>query len=286
MHVDYIDTPASPPLHFMVFARVLAYRPWVSSREIPYTALAVMWFLLCTYIVCLANSYMDVNNPSVNRNDRSFSRLPDALIDWVYPTYKTWNLPENLPDTLVQISTALMFLRIVLGGRKAATLMRRAMYVSGVVYLIRAPFIVMTALPNPLESCQSTPNPNHFYDALLLMAQLRYSCGDVFYSGHTILFMVCCLIWYDFALFNSRADTLVKATAVLWGLFCHFILITSSYHYTVDVVIAICIVLFFWKSFCYLATTSTFDSTNISRLVLFLDQERYTCSADTPMSHV
>ncbi|KAJ9086951.1 hypothetical protein DSO57_1038202 [Entomophthora muscae] len=86
----------------------------------------------------------------------------------------------------------------------------------------------------PTRVMPATPNPNHFYDALLLMAQLRYSCGDVFYSGHTILFMVCCLIWYDFALFNSRADTLVKATAVLWGLFCHFILITSSYHYTVE----------------------------------------------------
>ncbi|KAI0240093.1 hypothetical protein L0F63_001024 [Massospora cicadina] len=214
--------------------------------------------------------------------EREDARLPDALMDLAYPSYQKSGLPIDLPDTLVQISMALVFLRILLCGRLSATVLRRVLYVCGLVYLIRAPFIMITALPNPLITCTSTPNPNRFYDAFLLMTQQRYSCGDVLYSGHTIIFMACCLVWFDYQLTESVLDWAVRVVFVLWGIFCHLILIISTYHYTVDVVVAMLIVLFFWKAFHHLATTETFDGTYISRFILFLDQERYSRASIIP----
>ncbi|KAJ9065661.1 hypothetical protein DSO57_1017235 [Entomophthora muscae] len=272
--------------YYMLATNLLNYRPWVSGRELPYTALAVLWFLVCAYIVCLANSYMDINNPSVAKKGADFYRLPDILIDLAFPTYKKWELPDTLPDTLVQVSTVFIFIRVLLGGQKAMLLLRRVLYTCGIVYLVRAPFIIMTVLPNPLEWCMSEPNPNHFYDALLLMAQVRYSCGDVLYSGHTIIFMICCLVWHDYSLFNNAMDHLIKAIAIMWGLFCLLILVISSYHYTVDVVVALLIVLFTWKAFYCLATTNIFDDTLASRIVLFFDQERYTYSCKHPTHNI
>ncbi|KNE61821.1 hypothetical protein AMAG_07098 [Allomyces macrogynus ATCC 38327] len=163
---------------------------WRSFYDLQLTLGAFVFIVICTYITCLANSTVDRTNPNNLLPIDQRRPLDDPAMHATFKLYRETGLPRNLSDTLVQLAAAMIILRGVTYGRYGCTVLRRAFYVGGIIYLLRAPTVLMTVLPNPLLDCVSHPNQNLFVDALLLLVQARYSCGDVFFSGHSIFYVV------------------------------------------------------------------------------------------------
>ncbi|KAL1920653.1 uncharacterized protein VTP21DRAFT_1030 [Calcarisporiella thermophila] len=259
-----------------VIDRIKAYRPWYSPRDGLHALFpGLVYFLICLYVACLANAYMDRKNGSNYLPASQRYRLPDPLMDSTYSGFQKSGLPTNLADTLVTVCAGLILLRILLGGRRTCIIARRAFFVVGSMYLFRAPFIVMTVLPNPLFSCQPSPRDSVWYDALVLLSQSRVSCGDVFYSGHTILFMVSALVWVEYPLGLHRLlHYLLCILIVLLSIFGAISLVISAYHYTMDVSVAVVFVFVTWKFYHLVVKTIYFDNTWYGKFLLWFDGER------------
>ncbi|KAI0244301.1 hypothetical protein L0F63_005198, partial [Massospora cicadina] len=240
------------------------FRLWRDRKEVFNTLLAIIWFAFCTYVVCLANAYLDRTYPT----STNFSRLPDPLLEGLAPYYVNSGLAPDLADKLVKMAPLIIFLRPLLMGEHALLILRRQLFVIGTCYLVRTPFVLMTVLPNPLASCRSAPSTNLFYYALLLFAQVRSSCADVLFSGHTIMFAVAALSW-------STYPVSLITTWLAW-LFCSFgilVLIASTYHYTVDCVVGVLVVSLIWKLYHFIVTTHYVDHTLYAKALRYLDAD-------------
>lgn len=247
------------------------FRLWEDRREPLLTTLAGLWLALCIYVVCLANAYLDRYNPSLYSFKRT--RLPDPLLDFLSPYYLGSGLSPDLADTLAQLGPLIIFLRPLLMREKALLVLRRQLFIIGTCYLIRAPFVLMTVLPNPLTSCKTQITSSLFYDAFLQFAQLRTSCGDVLFSGHTIVFLIAGLSWSTYPL--SPITTWIAWIFTSLGI---TVLVASTYHYTVDCVVGVIVVSLVWKLYHFVVTTDYCDGCLSRALRLFDgDHLRSTC---------
>lgn len=121
--------------------------------------------------------------------------------------------------------------------------LRRWLVVMGALYVFRGISLVITTLPSPLfDNCQPPDAALHGSPAArfgFLFQQVGGNitpCTDNIFSGHTSVVMSCAVLWRTHSrirpVFTWMVSTLVLAT-MLMILFTHF-------HYTVDVLLAIC----------------------------------------------
>ncbi|KAJ3359768.1 hypothetical protein GGF32_009003 [Allomyces javanicus] len=143
---------------------------WRSFYDVQLTLGAFAFIVICTYITCLSNSTVDRTNPNNLLPIDQRRPLDDPAMHATFKLYRETGLPRNLSDTLVQLAAAMIILRGVTYGRYGCTVLRRAFYVGGIIYLLRAP-TVLSAYST--STCVSHPNPNLFVDALLLLVQAR-----------------------------------------------------------------------------------------------------------------
>ncbi|KAI0244030.1 hypothetical protein L0F63_003325, partial [Massospora cicadina] len=220
--------------------RMRNYRPWFTTREIPLTLFAVAWFLLCTFLTSLVNVYLDRTNPFLVPPPSQRLRLPDPLLDAIYPEYLRAKLAPDWPDTLVHVAPVIMLLRVVLGGKEACWILRQLGYMVGTGYLIRLFFVSMTILPNSNVNCAFSIGSSLLHDTLQVMLQRKQTCGDVVFSGHTIMFMSASLVWVNNPLeWLEKRKPSVNLLTLIYSFVGVFSLIASSYHYTIDCVLSV-----------------------------------------------
>ncbi|KAJ9074250.1 hypothetical protein DSO57_1008238 [Entomophthora muscae] len=242
------------------------FRLWTNRREFLNTSLVAAWVALCLYVVCLANAYLDRINPSLY--SLHHPRLPDPLLDFLSPYYLRSGLAPDLADQLVQFGPVFILLRPLLMREKALLVLRRQFFIIGACYLVRAVFVLITILPNPLASCKTKLSNSIFYDAFLQFIQLRTSCGDVLFSGHTIVFLISALSWstYPFSLITTCIAWAFASLGIM-------VLIASTYHYTVDCVVGVMVVSLIWK--LYHSTVTSHHDNSFSKLLYQLDAEHH-----------
>ncbi|KNE55503.1 hypothetical protein AMAG_01391 [Allomyces macrogynus ATCC 38327] len=221
---------------------VWAYTRWPPWRRAVWTdvkllGVSFVWFFVTMYINCLANSTVDRINPNTILPVDQRKVLQDPTIDKLGHGFFHSGLPRDLPDLLVRVAGALIVVRAAISGRQALTIFRRFLYVAGAAFLLRAPSLLMTVLPNPNIDCMSSPHPNIFVDALYLLTLMRASCGDVFFSGHTVFFTMAARLWISY---SSSHVLKLLVTAIM--AFAMFSLVWASYHYSIDVFIACLVV--------------------------------------------
>ncbi|KAJ9080322.1 hypothetical protein DSO57_1026309 [Entomophthora muscae] len=253
------------------------YRPWETPRELPRTVLALVWFFLCTFSTSLVNVHLDRTNPFLLPPLGHRLRLPDPLLDTFNPGYLRAQIPPDLPDTLVHIAPAIMLFRVVIGGKQSCWIFRQLGYIVGTAYLIRLIFVSMTILPNSNVNCLFHVGPSLLSDAVLVMLQMKQTCGDVVFSGHTIMFMSASLVWINNPLKNidpniNRIINFITITFSFTGIIS---LVASAYHYTLDCVLSILTMSFMWTFYHYLVRQPHLDHTAISRLVNYIDGYRH-----------
>ena len=241
-----------------------------SMRDIRLTVLATVYVAACLYVACISNSVADRINPNNLLPVNQRRALPDPLMDAMNPVFKRWALPANLSDQLLLVAVVMILARAFTMGSQTFTTVRRVFFIAGAVYLLRACTVVITVLPNPLLECQSEPHPDLMYDAFLLFSARRVSCGDVFFSGHTIIFTTAILVWTTY----SRSYAL-RTLAVLIGLAGMVSLIASAYHYTIDVLVGFWATAYVWTMYHWSVTLPSLRRTWWARFLYRLDNSEY-----------
>jgi len=217
-----------------------------NNRDIIFTLYSAIWFFFCTYVVCLTNSYADRTNTNVNlEGDDEPYVAPDIFLNLFENSKNSFewvrNIPQDTADFIVRTSAALIILRALTLKSNSLTVTRRILLIMGFLYLLRACFIPLTVLPTPWITCEKTYKSNIFYDAILLVFQLRAACGDVFYSGHTIMFTLSILEYWYYCkkVWLNIIITILNVVGM-------FALILGAYHYSIDVLCAFIFSIIFW----------------------------------------
>lgn len=310
---DNDNTPLTPPNRFINNINnnnnnninnndILIPNPWITwfklfrdKWDLVHLFYALIWFTFCVFMVSMANAYADRINPNNKIPLESKYVAPDIVLEPAFKFFQsnTW-IPRDIPDVLVQTCTLLCLLRCFMFGQWSVTVLRRCFWIIGFLYLLRAPFVSLTVLPTPWIECEAKFDPDFFTDTFQLFSQQRMPCGDVFFSGHTILFTISILVYWTYNT-PSPAFHLTK-TAVLippaptarslhrhhhghasttsipqapmiittrYLLLCYitniivtllaiigsFSLILASYHYTIDVIMAIVVTVTAWTGY-------------------------------------
>jgi hypothetical protein len=118
--------------------------------DVGLTLFAIGYFAICSYVTCLSNAVVDRINPNNLIPQSQRSVLVDPGMNWAYHLFIRTGLPHDLSDVFVRLSGALIVVRCLTLRERSLTVLRRALYVAGTVYLLRAPTVLMTVLPNPL----------------------------------------------------------------------------------------------------------------------------------------
>ncbi|ORZ40425.1 hypothetical protein BCR44DRAFT_125312 [Catenaria anguillulae PL171] len=263
-------TPPAASLSARAWAWVQPYLTlWRSTWDLKITVYAILWFVVCTYIVCLSNSAVDRINPNNFLPFDERKVLHDPLLKWSFQVFVQSGLPQDLSDLWVRAATALLFARALTMKRRSLTILRRILYISGAVYLMRAPSVILTVLPNPYIQCISNPHPNIFIDAIDLMLQRRYSCGDVFFSGHSIFITLVARIYIMYT--DNVVIHLLACLFTAGGLFS---LVFTTYHYSIDVLFAFTIVTALYSIYHWIAKGKMGVNRWWGKVILYIDGER------------
>jgi len=150
----------------------------------------------------------------------------------------------------------------------------------GFVYLLRACFIPLTVLPTPWVTCKKGYKDNIFYDAFLIVLQIRAACGDVFFSGHTIMFSLN-IVEYWYYCKNVWINILITILNVL-GMYS---LIMASYHYSIDVLCAFIFSVMFWSIYHWAISIPELGSTWWGDIINYVDDPFFYEHAELPIAY-
>lgn len=104
----------------------------------------------------------------------------------------------------------------------------------GLIFLLRSFSIFLTVLPNPFDKCKPNVDSNPFIAALNIMLIKGNTCTDVFFSGHAANSTIWALMWHRYTQY-----TWIKVGYWILTFINYFLIISTHYHYTIDVVYGI-----------------------------------------------
>ena len=231
----------------------------IEKRQLIATLCGFAWFTTCMYIVCVANSTSDILNPNTDRAPIDREQLPDFLMRWISGLFTTGGTTPHqsdgsakspkdvawVPELFVTTSVVGWLLRILMTRsiRQSCMILRRSFYITGAAYILRAISVISTVLPFPQVQCEDArpADKSPLLDAFDLMLMRRVSCGDVFFSGHTIVYSICMWTWITYSM-----NAYTTAFFIVHGLAGMISLLVAQYHYTIDVMVSAGIVGGIW----------------------------------------
>jgi hypothetical protein len=106
-----------------------------------------------------------------------------------------------------------------------------------------------------------------FYDALQLMTMQRVSCGDVFFSGHSIIFTVGAAVWGTYS--RNRFCRFGASLVAFIGMLS---LIMSAYHYTIDVLFGHMVTMWVWGFYHWVVMLPSLRATWYGQIIMAVDR--------------
>jgi len=264
----------------------LAYLPF---------CLSFILFFVANYINSLVQVWADRNAPIW------LPALPDIghhlLPYWGYYEINNYCLFAAIISVLIRY----IFQRDI-----RLIVFRRWLFIQAVMFTMRAISIYVTSLSVPLPGCNTTATGSPPIEAFYIMLTIHATCGDVLFSGHTVTLTICALAWTtyskgeEYAPFrwiwrrcggkelvqgrpcwlypklDSAGDplTLYLTTFLVWTFtICGYLLIiTTRFHYTVDVFIGFLLGQLTWSTYhYYIKTLSERRSIVITRFFLWFE---------------
>ena len=125
---------------------------------------------------------------------RNLPPLPD-LAHSVLPYIRWW----KLNDLYMALFAAAFVLRFVAIKRLRVKVLRRFLFLQGVILLCRGISVVLTTLSIPLENCVSDATGNPFLESLLIFIYVKRTCSDLLFSGHTATYTLFALFWTHYS---------------------------------------------------------------------------------------
>jgi hypothetical protein len=248
--------------------------------DIRHTFLVLCLFGCSLLLMCLGNSMADrlnLNNIRFQGDDRV--TLPDPIMSLM------GSISERIPITvpindwslMIVIFTSFAYTSLFARAPTFCTPFRRLFLVWSCMNCLRGICITLTVLTNPYLQCHSEPHPNIFLDALLLLTTRRQSCGDVFFSGHSVTCTLSCLMWLTYrrrTFSSSICKYFHHALALLFPMFvvsCLLTLIATQFHYSVDVFIGSFLSILMWQITHWLLGIDQLRLTPLGVLVNIID---------------
>lgn len=181
-----------------------------SKRDMLLLFYSFCYLFVCTFIVCLANTIADRTNTNAFKPASEKYVAPDLLLNSSYKVFEssTW-IPKDIADIFVQTCFLMIIGRVLLMGRWTVTVIRRGFYIIGTLYLLRAPMVVLTVLPSPWVNCVTNVNSSLLAETMQLLSQQKLACGDVFFSGHSIIFTSLIFVYW---IYNRPCSPFFKST--------------------------------------------------------------------------
>jgi hypothetical protein len=235
--------------------KYLGYFPSLKNeKDGVLTFISAVFMFISLLLASLSNALTDFRNQNIGVNDNSpeFNYIPDVIIDSTKSSYTRIFKEENMGDKWL-VGTLLMVMALFLIARKKCpTMFRRCSYVAGTMYILRSITINLTLLPTPMDhplqlatNCsfkQDESFRNVLTHAFRIFTGEEVACGDVFFSGHTILYTVG---FWVFITYQSSMiiNVLVSLNSMIGMLF----LVASTLHYSIDVVISFILTSLVWN---------------------------------------
>jgi hypothetical protein len=232
------------------------FKTHLPSIEFRYTLRALGLFACSLFLMCMANSMADrlnLNNTEFRGETRLI--LPDPIMSVMGGVVSDTGLSTQINDLSLAavVVSAFLYVSFFFSTPSRWIPLRRLFMVWSTMNCLRAICITLTILTNPYLKCTSKPLPNLFADAFALFITRRQSCGDVFFSGHSVSFTLSCLMWLTYRRrdFASRTIRILHRTFTIsfisFVVLCLLTLIVTRFHYSVDVFMGSLLSIIIWQ---------------------------------------
>lgn len=181
----------------------------------------------------------------------------DDIVHTTFPALAAWGR-FGIPNAMVaaELPPALLLL---LRHAHARRLLCRAVVVYSMTMAARAVLVLSTTLPDSSPLCRdpemvgaagrAAPPTWQELDArarrIIFTAGTTLTCGDMMFSGHTVIFVLLALVWTHY-LFPGPRFRAARAGAWLWNLLGLFMIVVTRLHYTIDVLVAVYVTCSLW----------------------------------------
>ena len=194
------------------------------------TIVAFVFFAVTLYIMALFQVWTDHTNPGFNHvlPDVGFMTLPYIENEWI-------------TDVYIHLLLIITLIRIIFTPY-TQTILRRFLWISGFLYLFRCFTISFTILPTPYSGCDLHEYNNPFYIAFKVIIGQHSTCGDVMYSGHTMMITSAALLWHLYTPY--LIPKIIMWIATFAGM---LVIISTHFHYSDDVIIAFMLTIIFYN---------------------------------------
>ncbi|OQS04254.1 hypothetical protein THRCLA_03497, partial [Thraustotheca clavata] len=251
---------------FVVFLLPLVLVTHTTSHTWRRVAASLLYFELGTFVMCWSNSLAWYRNP------KNLLPLPDLGHD-LFPEWK--HLPinqhvyheeaEKIPDIVMAILTITTTIFAALHPARWK-IIQRFFIVYGSLCMMRSVTVISTSLPDSAEKCRAmTPLGNlqsgaHRWEDITMRAVLvrslkllvpvgEVTCGDMVFSGHSMLMVLCAMTWHTYYKWVPGSINYMKVTIWLITIVGLISIIWVRMHYTLDVVLALYFTVTVWSSY-------------------------------------
>jgi hypothetical protein len=262
MKIKIRDIPPSTPKH--------SYPRWRNKKDFCLFIISTVYLLVCMYVVSISNGLTDARNMNLRtsrkQNTTHYTYFPDLLIDG------DLRIPDpDICHKLLIPAAVFALILLLCSSFRCFTITRRSFYVIGTMYLLRALCINLTVIPNPNPLCVvEGRSENPFYDGFLILTGQRTACGDIFFSGHTIVFAT--VFW----LYVTYQSSVILTVCI--GLYCFvgmFTLVFSRLHYSIDVLTGFILTSLIWSIFHWGWMRPGLENMFWVKILRHLDDVRY-----------
>ena len=233
----------------------------INQKNMIKTILITLFAFISVYINCIlqiiTQSYckekelIDLNY-WISQGARNITldtlRQKNILSDKGFNLFYNLEYLGNIPsDLIVIICVSLTILRWSF-DKERKLIYHHTMILYGILYLCRGISIFLTNLPNPNLNCISTVNENNlFIEAFLVLCTYKITCYDLLFSGHTVSLTLCGMMWYQYTKKENKFIYNITCTiTTLIVLLGYFLIISTHFHYSIDVFIGSLLTIFSW----------------------------------------
>ena len=236
------DGAVAPALRLMgVAAACAGVALSVPHRYPVLSGAALLTLSLLTTSVCASVAW--------HRHSFAAAPLEDAVHRW-FPQGGAW-AHYDIPNIMLLAQAPLAALLISRHAQRAA-IVRRVTRVYAATMALRSVMLLSTNLPDSSPMCHtaeqqalSLPFTAHSVSAkawdIFRGGGGVLTCGDMMFSGHTVVFTLLTLTWHQYLVPRGAAPILA------WNAAGVAMIVITRLHYTVDVLVALCITGSVWR---------------------------------------
>lgn len=217
---------------------------WRNTRDAYLMILSCVLLFLVGCLAYVSNAYASLHNWSLKPVNRSINGTVSLRPLPVYDVFlNVIDVAINKTGIRPGVSYAMFFtnaclvsliVRLLTLKRNSFTIIRRTFTYLSLLYGIRSLMVVVTVIPTPMPVCYYVIKDSVIETAIHNFFKGNESCGDVFFSGHAILYTISIFTWLNTPTLYHSAVSIVIVTIIIT--FGYTSLLVSKFHYTIDVI--------------------------------------------------